>query len=188
NGAREVRTARPGPERDLLWKARKRAFGAAGRLAPSNITQDGVIPRTKLPQVLREIHAIVDRHGLRVANVFHAGDGNLHPLILFDERDPEQIRAVVSASTEILRACVAHEYALAERAPDALVEPATTEEVCALVALAAAEEWSTVVWGGATVIGMGPPPARYRLALATRRMPRVLAYEPDDMTVTVQGG
>lgn len=108
HGAREVRAAAPGPERDLLWKARKRAFGAAGRLAPSNITQDGVIPRTKLPEVLREIQAIVDRHGLKVANVFHAGDGNLHPLILFDERDPEQIHRVVDASTEILHVCIAH--------------------------------------------------------------------------------
>ena len=108
NHAREVRSATPGPERDALWKARKRAFGAAGRLAPSNITQDGVIPRTKLPQVLREIQEIVDRHGLRVANVFHAGDGNLHPLLLFDERDPVQMQGVIDASEEILRACVAH--------------------------------------------------------------------------------
>jgi glycolate oxidase len=108
NGAREVRSALPGPERDALWKARKRAFGAAGRLAPSNITQDGVIPRTKLPQVLREIDAIVRKHGLRCANVFHAGDGNLHPLLLFDERDPAQLRAVVEASEEILKTCVAH--------------------------------------------------------------------------------
>jgi glycolate oxidase len=106
NGAREVRRAAPGPERDLLWKARKRAFGAAGRLAPSNVTQDGVIPRHKLPEVLREIRAIADRHGLRVANVFHAGDGNLHPLILFDEREPGAIERVVAASTEILKACV----------------------------------------------------------------------------------
>ncbi|HEU4753555.1 MAG TPA: FAD-linked oxidase C-terminal domain-containing protein, partial [Armatimonadota bacterium] len=108
NRAREVRTALPGPERDNLWKARKRAFGAAGRLAPSNITQDGVIPRTKLPQVLQEIQEIVRRHGLQVANVFHAGDGNLHPLILFDERVPDQMRGVVLASEEILRACVEH--------------------------------------------------------------------------------
>jgi glycolate oxidase len=106
--AREVRTAEPGPERDLLWKARKRAFGAVGRLAPSNITQDGVIPRTKLPEVLKEIDAIVARHGLRVANVFHAGDGNLHPLILFDERDPAQLAGVIAASEEILKTCVAH--------------------------------------------------------------------------------
>jgi glycolate oxidase len=106
NGAREVRRAAPGPERDLLWKARKRAFGAAGRLAPSNVTQDGVIPRHKLPEVLREIRAIADRHDLQVANVFHAGDGNLHPLILFDERERGAIERVVAASTEILKACV----------------------------------------------------------------------------------
>src|SRR5438067_2556985 len=105
NGAREVRLAAPGPERDLLWKARKRAFGAAGRLAPSNITQDGVIPRHKLPEVLRRIGAIAEQYGVRVANVFHAGDGNLHPLILFDERDPEQVRRVLAAGTEILQAC-----------------------------------------------------------------------------------
>jgi glycolate dehydrogenase FAD-linked subunit len=108
NRAREIRAAGSGAERDALWKARKRAFGAVGRLAPSNITQDGVIPRTKLPQVLKEINAIVERYGLRVANVFHAGDGNLHPLLLFDERDPAQIRAVVNASEEILKLCVAH--------------------------------------------------------------------------------
>lgn len=107
-GSREIRIALPGPERDLLWKARKRAFGAAGRLAPSNITQDGVVPRTKLPEVLTQIREIVARHGLRVANVFHAGDGNLHPLILFDERIPGQIEAVVAASEEILRLCVSH--------------------------------------------------------------------------------
>jgi glycolate oxidase len=106
--AREVRTAGSAAERDALWKARKRAFGAAGRLAPSNITQDGVIPRTKLPEVLRAIDEIVTRYGLRVANVFHAGDGNLHPLILFDERDPEQLRGVLAASEEILKMCVAY--------------------------------------------------------------------------------
>ncbi len=107
NQAREIRLAGDAAERDALWKARKRAFGAAGRLAPSNITQDGVIPRTKLPQVLRDIDAIVRRHGLKVANVFHAGDGNLHPLILFDETDPAQMRGVVEASEEILKMCVA---------------------------------------------------------------------------------
>ena len=106
--AREIRTAANNAERDQLWKARKRAFGAVGRLAPSNITQDGVIPRTKLPVVLKEMDAIVNKYGLRVANVFHAGDGNLHPLLLFDEKDPAQIRAVVSASEEILKLCVAH--------------------------------------------------------------------------------
>ena len=108
NAAREVRTAGSAAERDALWKARKRAFGAVGRLAPSNITQDGVIPRTKLPEVLKEIERIVASYGLRCANVFHAGDGNLHPLILFDERDPEQMRGVLAASEEILKMCVAY--------------------------------------------------------------------------------
>jgi glycolate oxidase len=106
NAAREIRTAGSTAEREALWKARKRAFGAVGRLAPSNVTQDGVIPRTKLPQVLKEIERIVQRHGLQVANVFHAGDGNLHPLLLFDERVPEQVRAVIEASEEILKLCV----------------------------------------------------------------------------------
>ena len=106
--AREIRTAGSNAERDALWKARKRAFGAAGRLAPSNVTQDGVIPRTKLPVVLKEISRIVDGYGLQVANVFHAGDGNLHPLILFDERDPKQVQGVLAASEEILKLCVAH--------------------------------------------------------------------------------
>ena len=108
NNAREIRTAASGPERDALWKARKRAFGAAGRLAPSNMTQDGVIPRTKLPVVLKEIDRIVAHHGLKVANVFHAGDGNLHPLLLFDERIPEQVKGVLAASEEILKMCVAY--------------------------------------------------------------------------------
>lgn len=108
NGAREIRLADSEEERALLWKSRKRAFGACGRLAPSNVTQDGVIPRSKLPEVLREIKAIVEGHGLRVANVFHAGDGNLHPILLFDERDAEQVKHVVAASEEILRCCVAH--------------------------------------------------------------------------------
>lgn len=108
NNSREIRTAQSGAERDALWKARKRAFGAVGRLAPSNITQDGVIPRTKLPGVLKEIDRIVKSHGLQVANVFHAGDGNLHPLLLFDETDPAQVRGVVAASEEILKMCVSY--------------------------------------------------------------------------------
>jgi glycolate oxidase len=106
-GAREVRSASTPAERASLWMARKKAIGAAGRLAPSNCTQDGVIPRTKLPEVLRRIREIGEEYGVRVANVFHAGDGNLHPVVLFDERDPEEVRRVLDAGTEILRTCVA---------------------------------------------------------------------------------
>ncbi|HLJ54950.1 MAG TPA: FAD-linked oxidase C-terminal domain-containing protein [Chthonomonadaceae bacterium] len=107
NGAREVREARTELERALLWKARKQAFGALGRLGKSMVTHDGVIPRTRLPEVLREVRAIAARHGLDVGNVFHAGDGNLHPNLLFDERDPAQVRNVLHAGEEILQLCVA---------------------------------------------------------------------------------
>ena len=104
--AREVREARDAKERQLLWKSRKQAFGAVGRLSPSYCTQDGVVPRTQLPHILRRIIAIGEKHGVRIVNVFHAGDGNIHPILLFDERHPEQVRAVLAASTEILDACI----------------------------------------------------------------------------------
>ncbi len=106
NHAREVRRAATDAERLLLWKSRKQAFGAVGRLAPSYCTQDGVVPRTKLPHILRVIQEIGRRHDLRIANVFHAGDGNIHPILLFDERDPDQVKRVLAASHEILDECI----------------------------------------------------------------------------------
>lgn len=106
NGAREVRQAASAAERQLLWKCRKQAFGAVGRLSPSYCTQDGVVPRTKLPHLLRRIYAIGQAHGIRIVNVFHAGDGNVHPILLFDERDAEQVRRVLLASEEILNECI----------------------------------------------------------------------------------
>jgi glycolate oxidase len=106
NRAREVRKAASDAERLLLWKSRKQAFGAVGRLAPSYCTQDGVVPRTKLPHILREIQRIGTKYELRIANVFHAGDGNIHPILLFDERDAEQVRRVLAASHEILEECI----------------------------------------------------------------------------------
>ena len=93
-------------ERLLLWKSRKQAFGAVGRLAPSFCTQDGVVPRTKLPLILRAIQDIGRRHQLKIANVFHAGDGNIHPILLFDERDQDQVKRVLAASNEILDECI----------------------------------------------------------------------------------
>ena len=107
NGAREVRRAKTDAERQKLWKCRKQAFGAVGRLAPSYCTQDGVVPRTRLPQMLRRIQEIGQQHQLRIANVFHAGDGNLHPIILFDERDADQVKRVLEASHAILEECLA---------------------------------------------------------------------------------
>ncbi len=106
-GAREVRQAADSKQRLLLWKARKQAFGAVGRLSPSYCTQDGVVPRTKLPHILRHILEIGTRYGVRIVNVFHAGDGNIHPILLFDERDPAQVERVLAASTEILDECIA---------------------------------------------------------------------------------
>jgi glycolate oxidase len=106
NGAREVRLASDEAERQSLWKSRKRAFGAVGRLAPNYCTQDGVVPRTKVPEILRRIAAIGERHGLRIANVLHAGDGNIHPILLYDERDPDEVKRVLAAGREILTACV----------------------------------------------------------------------------------
>jgi glycolate oxidase len=105
-GAREVRVARDAKERELLWKGRKNAFGAVGRLSPTYYVQDGVIPRTKLPQTLREIDRIGKENGFEIGNIFHAGDGNLHPIILFDARDAEQFRRAVSTADAIIRFCV----------------------------------------------------------------------------------
>ena len=90
-----------------LWKCRKQAFGAVGRLSPSYCTQDGVVPRTKLPHIFRRIMEIGSKHDIRIVNVFHAGDGNIHPILLFDERDAEQIERVLAASDEILDECIA---------------------------------------------------------------------------------
>ena len=106
-GAREVRFAADAKERLQLWKARKQAFGAIGRLSPSYCTQDGVVPRTKLPHILQRIRAIGAKYNLKIVNVFHAGDGNLHPILLFDERHPEEIQRVLAASGEILNECLA---------------------------------------------------------------------------------
>jgi glycolate oxidase len=94
------------PEYVAIWKSRKSAFGAIGRLSPTYCTQDGVVPRTKLPEILRHINRVGQRHGIRVANVFHAGDGNIHPILLFDERDSEQVKRVLLASHEILDECI----------------------------------------------------------------------------------
>ncbi len=107
HGARDLREARDEKERALLWKARKGAFGAMGRIANGFYVMDGVVPRTRLPEALRAIDAIARRHELRVANVFHAGDGNLHPNVLYDVDDPASVRRALLASEEILAACVA---------------------------------------------------------------------------------
>jgi glycolate dehydrogenase FAD-linked subunit len=106
NRAREVRVAKDDNERMLLWKGRKGAFGAMGTLAPNYYVQDGVVPRSQLPDMMRRVAAISKQFNLRIANVFHAGDGNLHPNILFDMRHPGELDRVVEAGAATLRACI----------------------------------------------------------------------------------
>jgi glycolate oxidase len=106
NGAWEIRVAQSEQERALVWKGRKAAFAAVGRISPNYIVQDGVIPRTALPHLLDEIDRLACAAGLRVANVFHAGDGNLHPLVLYDQAVPDQEEKALELSYRILRLCV----------------------------------------------------------------------------------
>ena len=105
-GARSCRYARDETERKRLWAARKGAFGAIGRISPDSMIQDAVVPRSRLPQVLNAAYDIAARYRLRIANVFHAGDGNLHPLICFDSRFPEEVRRVKEAGRELMEVCV----------------------------------------------------------------------------------
>ncbi|MGH9961433.1 MAG: FAD-binding oxidoreductase, partial [Pyrinomonadaceae bacterium] len=104
--ARNCRLARDENERKKLWAARKGAFGAIGRIAPDSMIQDAVVPRSRLPEVLAEAYRISAKYQLRLANVFHAGDGNLHPLICFDSRSPDDVRRVKEAGRELMETCV----------------------------------------------------------------------------------
>jgi glycolate oxidase len=105
-GATTIDIARDAAERDRIWKGRKAAFAAMGRVSPSYYVQDGVVPRTKLPEVLRRIRELEARSGLRIGNVFHAGDGNLHPLICYDEAIPGQAAHAEAVAAEILEYCI----------------------------------------------------------------------------------
>ena len=106
HGARTVRVARDDVERARLWQGRKKAFGAMGRIAPHLVVQDAVVPRTKLPAVMAEIGRIAERHGVNVCNVFHAGDGNLHPNIAYNAGDPDESARVHEAMRAIMTLCV----------------------------------------------------------------------------------
>jgi len=106
NRAYEVRVARSEQERSKLWLGRKGAFGAMGRISPDMIVMDAVIPRTRLPEVLCEVDRISERFGLPVANVFHAGDGNLHPIILFDSRRADQVEKIHEMGAAVMKTCV----------------------------------------------------------------------------------
>ncbi len=105
-GAGEIRVAQTEEERAVVWKGRKAAFAAMGRISPNYIVQDGVIPRTALPRVMSEIERLGAEAGIRVANVFHAGDGNLHPLVLYDRRIEGQEHAAEDLANRILELCI----------------------------------------------------------------------------------
>ena len=104
--AREFRVARTAEERELLWKGRKNAFGAVGRVSPTYYVQDGVVPRTKIEPTLRFIGEVSRKYGLTISNIFHAGDGNLHPIILFDPRKPGDLEKALSSGEDILTYCI----------------------------------------------------------------------------------
>jgi glycolate oxidase len=104
--AREFRVAKTAEERDLLWKGRKNAFGAVGRVSPSYYVQDGVVPRTKVAPTLRFISEVSKKHRLGISNIFHAGDGNMHPIILFNSHIPEELERAKAAGEEILAYCI----------------------------------------------------------------------------------
>ena len=106
SGATATRTASDADDRARIWKGRKCAFSAVGRISPDFIVQDGVVPRTRLGEALAAIEGLASAHGLRVANVFHAGDGNLHPLILFDGREAGALERAEHLAADILRLCI----------------------------------------------------------------------------------
>ena len=103
---REIQEAKNSEERNLLWQGRRGAFGAVARLAPNYLVNDATVPRTKLPEALAKVAEISKNYNCEHGNVFHAGDGNLHPLLLFDSRDTDQLQRVEKAGWEIMEACV----------------------------------------------------------------------------------
>src|SRR5690606_37659654 len=106
SNAREFRIARSAEERDLLWKGRKNAFGAIGRVSPTYYVQDGVVPRTQIASTLHRIAEVSETYGLTISNIFHAGDGNMHPIILFNARRPGDLEKAQQAGADILSYCV----------------------------------------------------------------------------------
>ncbi len=106
SNAREVKIAQSEQERELLWKGRKNAFGAVGRVSPTYYVQDGVVPRTRIADTLRFIYETSEKYDIQISNIFHAGDGNMHPILLFDERDPDQLKRTKQAGAEILQYCI----------------------------------------------------------------------------------
>ena len=194
-GASLVRRARSESEREALWRGRKKAYGAFGRITPDLMVQDATVPRSTLPRVLREIVEIGERHGVRLANVFHAGDGNLHPKILFDRRVPEQVERMERASKAIMEVCVRaggtitgeHGVGLDKRAYMPLVHGPRELEVMGAVQRAFDP---AALWNPGKVLPDEPEegPAEDRAPEPVRRGDlQVLEHSVEDLTVRVGG-
>src|SRR5690606_23246098 len=106
NHATRIDTSADPERRAALWKMRKSAFGAIGRISQSYCTQDACVPRSMLPEVLKRVDEIGREHGLQIPNVFHAGDGNVHPIFLYDDRDEQQVRNILAAAEKVLKYCI----------------------------------------------------------------------------------
>ena len=143
HGAMDLRLAASVEERAALWAARKGAAGAIGRLAPNYYIQDGVVPRSRLPAAMARVEEVSQEFGLPIANVFHAGDGNLHPALLFDRRYPDQIERAMKAGDEILKTCVAlggaisGEHGIGVEKRDQMTYVFTTQDLAAMAGLRA---------------------------------------------------
>ena len=143
HGAEDLRLAASAEERAALWAARKGAAGAIGRLSPNYYIQDGVVPRTKLPLAMRRVQEVSDWCGLPIANVFHAGDGNLHPTLLFDRRDANQVERTLKAGDEILKMCVelggaiSGEHGIGLEKREQMLYAFTTQDLAAMAGLRA---------------------------------------------------
>jgi glycolate oxidase subunit GlcD len=196
HGATQVREARDEVERAALWKGRKKAFGAMGRLAPDLLVQDATVPRSALPGVLAAIDEVARRHELRVANVFHAGDGNLHPNLVFDRRDAGQVARVEAASREIMQLCVdaggtitgEHGVGVDKRAYMSMVH--SPEELALQRRVRSvfdpAGRWNP----GKVLPDTDTPPAGAPLVRrgAAEGEDGVVHYEPADLVITVDAG
>src|SRR5438874_549687 len=184
HGALSVSVAADEMERALLWKGRKEAAGAVGRLTSSYLLQDAVVPRSKLPQIMREMKAIAARHRVIIANVFHAGDGNLHPLICYDDRSAERLgpdRLIIDPGALSTAAIDGH-------TPRFIVRPASIDHVAAVLAIAWDENLAVVPRGAGTALGLGAPPSRVDVVLDLTGLDHVLEDNPDDLTVSLEAG
>ncbi len=143
NRVRELRPARTEQDRAALWKGRKCAFGAIGRISPCFVTQDAVVPRTRLPEIMQFIYEIARKYGCGVANVCHAGDGNIHPIIFYDERIPGDVEKAYECSTEIVRRClelggsVTGEHGIGVEKAELMAEQYTADDLEAMKSRAA---------------------------------------------------